>query len=73
MKAFAKVLAFMFVMWAMLLGGGGLFVLVLGPLSVSGLGEYDAAASSVIKAAVAVGFVAAWVAALLKANQWMFR
>lgn len=68
-----RLYAFMAVMWAMLLGGGGLFVLVLGPLSVSGLGPYDAAASSALKAAAAAGFVAAWVAALARANSWMFR
>lgn len=69
----ARLYAFMAVMWGMLLAGGGLFVLVLGPLSVSGLGQYDAAASSALKAAVAAGFVAAWVIALARANSWMFR
>lgn len=72
-RAATRLYAFMAVMWGMLLGGGGLFVLVLGPLSVSGLGQYDAAASSALKAAVAAGFVAAWVIALARANSWMFR
>ena len=72
-RAAPRLYTFMAVMWGMLLAGGGLFVLVLGPLSVSGLGQYDAAASSALKAAVAAGFVAAWVVALAKANSWMFR
>lgn len=72
-RAAPRLYAFMAVMWGMLLAGGGLFVLVLGPLSVSGLGQYDAAASSALKAAVAAGFVAAWVVSLAKANSWMFR
>lgn len=72
-RAAPRLYAFMAVMWCMLLAGGGLFVLVLGPLSVSGLGEYDAAASSALKAAVASGFVAVWVIALARANSWMFR
>ena len=73
MRAAPRLYAFMAVMWGMLLAGGGLFVLVLGPLSVSGLGEHDAIASSALKAAAAAGFVAAWVVALAKANSWMFR
>lgn len=72
-RAAARLYAFMAVMWCMLLAGGGLFVVVLGPLSVSGLGEYNAIASSALKAAAAAAFVAAWVAALAKANIWMFR
>lgn len=73
MRAAPRLYAFMAVMWGMLLAGGGLFVLVLGPLSVSGLGEHDAIASSALKAAAAAGFVAAWVVALARANSWMFR
>ena len=72
-RAAPRLYAFMAVMWCMLLAGGGLFVLVLGPLSVPGLGEYNAIASSALKAAAAAAFVAAWVAALVRANSWMFR
>ena len=72
-RAGPRLYAFMAVMWCMLLAGGGLFVLVLGPLSVPGLGEYNAIASSALKAAAAAAFVAAWVAALARANSWMFR
>ena len=73
MRAAGRLYAFTAAMWGMLVAGGGLFVLVLGPISVSGLGEHDAIASSALKAAAAAGFVAAWVAALAKANRWMFR
>ena len=73
MKIVLQAHAFVAVMWAMLLAGGGLFTLVLGPLSAADLGSLDAAALSALKAAVAVAFVAAWVAALMKANRWMFR
>lgn len=73
MRAAARLYAFTGIMWTMLLAGGGLFVLVLGPLSVSGFGQHDAIASSALKAAAAAGFVAAWVTALARANRWMFR
>ena len=65
--------AFVAIMWAMLIAGGGLFTLVLGPMSAADTDALDAAALSALKAAVAVAFVAAWVAALMKANRWMFR
>ena len=63
-------------MWAMLLAGGGLFVLVLGPLEApwpGGEGGAAVAALSAIKAAVALAFVAAWVVALSRAKNLMFR
>ena len=62
-------------MWAMLLAGGGLFVLVLGPLEAPwpDEGGSAAAALSAIKAAVALAFVAAWVVALSRAKNLMFR
>lgn len=73
MRAAAQAHAFVAVMWAMLLAGGGLFVLVLGPLSAPWPGEGGAVALSALKAAVALAFVAAWVMALSRAKNLMFR
>lgn len=73
MRAEAQIHAFVAVMWAMLLAGGGLFVLVLGPLSAPWPGAGGAAASSALKAAAAGAFVVAWIAALSRIKNWMFR
>lgn len=65
--------AFMFGMWLLMLAGGWLVVSVLGPIPVDGPGEYDRLAGSAAKAAAAVLLVAAWVLALSKFKNWMFR
>ncbi len=67
------ILCFLSAMWALLLAGGAVAVLVLGAFSVSGHGDLDAALTSAAKAATAALLVAAWVLALSKAKNWMFR
>ena len=53
--------------------GGGIAVLVLGPLSISGVGEFDWFVESAIKAILAVVLFALWIVILSKMKNWIFR
>lgn len=53
--------------------GGGIAVLVLGPISISGFGSFDWVVGSAIKASVAIILVVLWIIILLKLKNWIFR
>ncbi len=53
--------------------GGGIAVLILGPISISGLGSFDWVVGSVIKAVIAIILVALWIVILSKMKNWIFR
>jgi len=64
---------FLFAMWILMLVGGGIVVMLLGPLSISGFGELDWFITSVIKAIIAITLVIIWILILLKLKNWIFR
>ena len=64
---------FLFAMWVLILAGGGFLVMVLGPLSISGYGDFDFIIASVIKAIIAIILVVIWILALSKLKNWIFR
>ena len=64
---------FLFGMWILILVGGGIVVTILGPISVSGFGEFDMFIGSVIKAIVAIILVVIWILILSKLKNWIFR
>jgi len=64
---------FLFGMWVLILLGGGIVVVVLGPISISGYGEMDWLLSSGIKAVIAIILVIAWILILSKLKNWIFR
>ncbi len=65
--------SFILAMWALLLAGGGILVLVLGPISISGFGELDPVLTSGAKAAAAIILVITWIYVLSRIKNWMFR
>lgn len=68
------ILGFLSAMWALMLLGGAMAVVVLGPFSISGYGaDLDRALTSAAKAAIAVSLTAAWVLALSAVKNRMFR
>ena len=60
-------------MWGLMLVGGGIIVKFLGPLSISGFGEFDLLVSSIIKMIIAVFLVVLWLIILLKLKNWIFK
>ena len=64
---------FLFAMWVLMLAGGGIVVTLLGPITLSGFGEFNWLITSIIKAIVAVSLVIIWILILLKLKNWIFR
>ena len=68
----SSVYTFIFVMCILIILGGGISILILAPISISGYGEFDLILSSGIKAIVAFGLVVAWIFILTKIKNWIF-
>ena len=64
---------FLFVMWILIIVGGGVLVMILGPLTISGYGDYDFLIASVIKAIIAIILVIIWILVLSKLKNWIFK
>jgi hypothetical protein len=64
---------FLFAMWILILIGGGIVVTILGPISITGYGDFNWMISSMIKAIVAIVLVIIWIFILLKIKNWIFR
>ena len=65
--------SFIFAMWVLIIIGGGLMVIFIGPLSFSGYGELNPLINSGIKVLIAMVLIFIWVFALLKIKNWIFR
>lgn len=64
---------FLFCMWLLIILGGGVVVVILGPLELQGFGEYDFFISSILKGIVAIILVGIWIIILSKMKNWFFR
>ena len=60
-------------MWVLIILGGGIAVAILGPISISGYGEFDMILSSILKATLALIMVVAWIFILSKIKNWIFQ
>ena len=67
------IFSFIFVMWILILVGGGLMVVFVGPLSFSGDGVLDPLINSGFKVLIAMILIFIWVFVLLKIKNWIFR
>ena len=67
------IFSFIFVMWILIIIGGGLMVLFIGPLSFSGNANLDPLINSGAKVLIAMILIFIWVVALLKIKNWIFR
>ena len=68
-----KIYSFIFTMWILILIGGGLMVLVIGPFSLSSIGDVDPIIVSGIKVGIALVLIFIWVFTLTKVKNWIFR
>jgi len=69
----SPLLGFLFSMWILMLIGGGIAVVVLGPISITGFGELNGIISSGIKALVAIVLVVIWILTLSKLKNKVFQ
>jgi len=68
-----KIYSFIFTMWILMLIGGGLMVLIIGPLSLGGIGDVDPIIVSGIKVGIALVLIFIWVFTLTKIKNWIFK
>jgi len=64
---------FLFAMWGLIIIGGGIVVTLLGPISISGYGEFNWFIGSVIKGIIAIILVVMWILILSKLKNWIFK
>lgn len=64
---------FLFSMWILMLIGGGIAVVILGPISITGFGELNSIISSGIKGLVAIVLVVLWILTLSKLKNKIFQ
>ena len=69
----AQIYSFIFLMWILMLVGGGLMVVVIGPLTLGGFGGIDPIIFSGIKVGIALVLIFIWVIILAKVKNWIFR
>jgi len=68
-----KIYSFIFTMWILMLIGGGLMVLIIGPLSLGGIEGIAPIILSGIKVGLALVLIFIWVFALTKIKNWIFK
>ena len=68
-----KIYSFIFTMWILILIGGGLMVLIIGPLSLGSIGGIDPIILSGIKVGFALVLIFVWVFILTKVKNWIFK
>ncbi len=59
-------------MWMLIIIGGGIAVVILAPITISGYGDFDLIFSSAIKAVISIGLVITWIFILSKVKNWIF-
>jgi hypothetical protein len=60
-------------MWLLIIIGGGIIVTILGPITISGYGEFNWFIGSVIKGIIAITLVIIWILILSKLKNWIFK
>ena len=68
-----KIYSFIFTMWILMLIGGGLMVLIIGPFSLGSIGDIDPIIVSGIKVGIALVLIFIWVFTLTKIKNWIFK
>jgi len=66
------IFTFIFVMWILMILGGGILVLTIAPISISGYGDLDMILASGLKAIIAIILVIVWVLILSKMKKAIF-
>lgn len=67
-----QIFLFVFVMWILIIVGGGLLVSILAPLTINGHGALDPILDSGVKALTAMILVVLWIFILSKIKNWIF-
>jgi len=68
-----KIYSFIFTMWILILVGGGLMTLIIGPFSLGSIGGIDPMILSGIKVGLALVLIFIWVFTLTKIKNLIFK
>ena len=68
-----SIFAFIFTMWILILVGGGLMVLLVGPISFRDYVDIDPLINSGAKIILALFLIFIWVLILTKVKNWIFK
>ena len=69
----AQIYGFLFSMWILILAGGGLMVLLVGPISFRDYIDIDPLINSGAKVILALFLIFIWVLILTKVKNWSFK
>jgi hypothetical protein len=64
---------FLFAMWVLIIIGGGIMVVLLGPFTIQQFGEFHWIIASGIKVTIALILVVMWILILSKLKNWIFK
>ena len=64
---------FLFAMWTLIILGGGIMVILLGPFTIQQFGDFHWIIASGIKVAIALVLVVIWILILSKLKNWIFK
>jgi len=64
---------FLFAMWALIIIGGGIIVVLLGPFSIQQFGNFHWIIASGIKVTIALLLIVIWILILSKLKNWIFK
>ena len=64
---------FLFAMWVLIIIGGGIMVVLLGPFTIQQFGEFHWIIASGIKVVIALILVVIWILILSKLKNWIFK
>jgi ABC-type uncharacterized transport system permease subunit len=64
---------FLFAMWVLIIIGGGIMVVLLGPFTIQQYGNFHWIIESGIKVTVALILVIMWIFILSKLKNWIFK
>lgn len=68
----SPIFTFIFVMWVLMIIGGGILIITIAPISINGYGELDFILTSGVKAIIAIILVIIWILILSKLKKALF-
>ena len=69
----SRLYGFLFAMWGLIILGGGIMVILLGPFSIQQYGDFHWIITSGIKVIVALILVVIWILILSKLKNYIFK
>jgi len=64
---------FLFAMWSLIIVGGGIMVVLLGPFTIQQFGDFHWILTSGTKVAIALGLIVMWIFILSKLKNYIFK